>query len=177
MDFNYFFCMVKSKETNSDFKISEFACIGHVHLKVSNLDNSLKFYTQLLGFKLISKFGESAAFISSGKYHHHIGLNTWESLGANPPQRNSTGLYHFAILLPNRKEFAKILQRLISLNYPIDGLADHGVSEAIYISDPDKNGIEFYWDKPKNKWPMDENGNIKMYTLDLDISNVLNELK
>ncbi len=147
--------------------------IGHVHLKVSNLERSLAFYRDLLGFEVKQLFGDSAAFISAGGYHHHIGLNTWHSKNAEPAPIRSPGLFHTAILYPSRKDLANILQRLLDAEYPLTGAADHGVSEAIYLDDPDKNGVELYWDKPKELWPVDENGNLKMITERLDINDLL----
>ncbi|MBI4037135.1 VOC family protein [Candidatus Daviesbacteria bacterium] len=163
-----------NKETN--FFISPKATIGHVHLKVSNLGVSIKFYNEILGFQIMTAI-DGAVFLSAGGYHHHIGLNTWESAHGNPPLKGSTGLYHFAILVPNRKELAKILKRLINKKWPIEGASDHGVSEAIYLSDPDGNGIEIYYDRPKDKWKYDSRGNIIMYTIPLDVDNLLKEIK
>jgi catechol 2,3-dioxygenase len=150
--------------------------IGHVHLKVSNLERAVRFYTEVMGFEETVRYGDSAAFLSVGGYHHHLGLNTWESAGASPPPQRSTGLYHFAILLPTRKALARTFQRLLDHNVPIDGASDHGVSEAIYLHDPDHNGIEIYWDRPRDQWPQDENGNLTMYTRRLDLRNLLQEL-
>ena len=150
--------------------------IGHVHLKVSNLDNSLKFYCDVLGFKLKQKIFNQAAFISSGDYHHHIGLNTWESQGGKPPEQGTTGLYHFAIFYPESKEFADALNRLNKHNIPLEGASDHGVSEAIYIRDPDNNGVELYWDRPESLWPKDKESNLKMYTKNLNLSTLIQEL-
>ncbi|HEV7780283.1 MAG TPA: VOC family protein [Chitinophagaceae bacterium] len=147
--------------------------IGHVHLKVTDLERSLQFYRDLLGFELQQYYGDSAAFISAGGYHHHIGLNTWQSKGAGPAPVRAAGLYHTAILYPARKDLAVILQRLIDANYPLTGASDHGVSEAIYLDDPDKNGVELYWDKPKEQWPVDEKGNLKMITAQLDLDDLL----
>jgi catechol 2,3-dioxygenase len=155
------------------YKIPAGARIGHVHLKVSDLERSLKFYRDLLGFELQQYYGDSAAFISAGGYHHHIGLNTWHSKNAGPALLNATGLYHTAILYATRKELAIAVKRLIDANYPLTGASDHGVSEAIYLNDPDKNGVELYWDKPKDQWPRDENGNLKMVTEPLDLISLL----
>lgn len=151
--------------------------IGHVHLKVSNLERAVRFYTEIMGFEETVRYGDSAAFLSVGGYHHHLGLNTWESAGAAPPPQRSTGLYHFAILLPTRKELARTFKRLLDHNVPIDGASDHGVSEAIYLHDPDHNGIEIYWDRPRDQWPQDEAGNLTMYTRRLDLQGLLDELK
>ena len=150
--------------------------IGHVHLKVSDLDKALSFYRGLLGFELMQKYGSQAAFISAGGYHHHIGLNTWYSKDGKPAPANAPGLFHTAILYPTRKDLATILQRLIDASYPITGASDHGVSEAIYLNDPDENGVELYWDKPREKWPLDTEGNLQMVTEQLDLENLLNEL-
>ncbi|WP_020403227.1 VOC family protein [Gracilimonas tropica] len=150
--------------------------IGHVHLKVSDLQRSLDFYCGLLGFELITTYGEDAAFISAGGYHHHIGLNTWQSKGAPPAPKRSAGLFHTAILYPTRKDLAEILQRLIDEQYPISGASDHGVSEAIYLDDPDQNGVELYWDRPKDQWPKKEDGSIDMFTKTLDVESLLGEL-
>ena len=147
--------------------------IGHVHLKVADLERSLHFYRDLLGFEVQQYYGESAAFISAGGYHHHIGLNTWYSKNAPPAPRNTAGLFHTAILYPTRKDLAVALKRLIDANYPLTGTSDHGVSEAIYLDDPDKNGVELYWDKPKEEWPRDKNGNLEMVTEALDIEDLL----
>ncbi|NHA04714.1 glyoxalase [Mucilaginibacter sp. HC2] len=161
----------------NDYKIPVQTRIGHVHLKVSNLQRSLDFYCGLLGFEKMAAYGDQAAFISAGGYHHHIGLNTWQSKGAPPAPEYAPGLYHTAILYPERKDLAVALQRLIDAKYQITGASDHGVSEAIYLDDPDKNGVELYWDRPKEQWPMDENGNLGMYTRRLDIEGLLGLLK
>jgi len=150
--------------------------IGHVHLKVSNIERSVKFYTEALGFELMQRFGQSAAFLSAGGYHHHLGLNTWESAGGPPPAPGTTGLYHFAILYPDRKELARALKRLLDYGWNIDGAADHGVSEAIYLHDPDYNGIEIYRDRPRAEWPI-ENGELKMANAPLDFDALLAELE
>lgn len=161
----------------TDYKIPKGTRIGHVHLKVSDINRSLDFYCGLLGFELTTTYGSEAAFISAGGYHHHIGLNIWYSKNAPQPPVRSTGLFHFAILYPSRKELAFILQRLIKEHYPLGGASDHGVSEAIYLEDPDKNGIELYWDKPKEQWPVKPDGSIDMYTHQLDLDDLLNEIK
>jgi len=147
--------------------------IGHVHLKVADLERSLKFYRDLLGFEVQQYYGDSAVFISAGGYHHHIGLNTWHSKNAGPAPINTAGLYHTAILYPTRKDLANALKRLIESKYPLTGASDHGVSEAIYMNDPDRNGVELYWDKPKNQRPVDENGNLVMVTERLDLESLL----
>ena len=151
--------------------------IGHVHLKVADLQRSLDFYVGVLGFELIQRYGTQAAFISAGGYHHHIGLNTWESLGGSPPPRGSTGLFHTAILYPTRAALADALQRLINAGIDLDGGSDHGVSEALYLRDPDQNGVELYWDRPKEQWPRDAKGNLAMVTEALDLDGLLAELK
>jgi catechol 2,3-dioxygenase len=143
--------------------------IGHVHLKVTDIEQSLKFYRDILGFDIQQYYGDSAVFISAGGYHHHIGLNTWHSKNTGPAPVRSAGLYHVAILYPERKDLATILKRLIEAKYPLTGAADHGVSEAIYLDDPDRNGIELYWDKPKDQWPRDAQGNLQMVTEPLDL--------
>jgi len=150
--------------------------IGHVHLKVSDLDKALTFYQGVLGFELMQKFGSQAAFISAGGYHHHIGLNTWYSKNEKPAPRNAPGLFHTAVVYPSRKDLAIALQRLIDVKYPLTGSADHGVSEALYLDDPDGNGVELYWDKPKEQWPFDSKGNLQMVTEHLDLENLLAEI-
>jgi len=151
--------------------------IGHVHLKVSDLPRSLQFYCDLLGFTLTATYGSDAAFISAGGYHHHIGLNTWQSKGASPPPRRSTGLFHTAILYPERRDLAIAYQRLLKAGYPLTGAADHGVSEALYLDDPDQNGVELYWDRPREAWPLQPDGSIHMYTRPLDLEGLLRELR
>jgi catechol 2,3-dioxygenase len=163
-----------SEVTNSR-PIDPGVSIGHVHLKVADLDRSLKFYRDILGFELTQRYGSQAAFISAGGYHHHIGLNTWESKGGSPPPPGTTGLYHIAIKYPTRSSLADALQRLTAAGYPFDGAADHGVSEALYLRDPDDNGVELYWDRPEDKWPRDAEGNISMYTRSLDLDGLLKE--
>jgi catechol 2,3-dioxygenase len=150
--------------------------IGHVHLKVANLQRALDFYCGVLGFELTQRYGEEAAFVSAGGYHHHIGLNTWESRDGSPPPKGATGLYHFAILYPTRAALADALRRLMQANISLEGASDHGVSEALYLSDPDGNGIELYWDRPKELWPRDENGQIEMSTRQLELNSLLGEL-
>ena len=150
--------------------------IGHIHLKVANLDRSLAFYRELLGFSLVSMYGSQAAFISAGGYHHHIGLNTWRSKDAPPAPVRSAGLFHTAILYPTRRDLAVALQRLIDANYPVTGAADHGVSEAIYLNDPDQNGVELYWDRPREQWPLQPDGSIEIYTHPLNLEGLLNEI-
>jgi catechol 2,3-dioxygenase len=150
--------------------------IGHIHLKVSDLDKALAFYIDLLGFEITQRYGSQAVFISAGGYHHHIGLNTWYSKNAPPAPNNNCGLFHTAILYPTRRDLAIALQRLIDAKYPLIGASDHGVSEAIYLDDPDGNGVELYWDKPKEQWPFDGEGNLQMVTDHLDISSLLAEI-
>ena len=150
--------------------------IGHVHLKVTDLERSLKFYRDMLGFELQQLYGDSAAFVSAGGYHHHIGLNTWFSKNGKPAPGNSAGLFHTAILYPTRRDLALILKRLIDAKYPLTGASDHGVSEAIYLDDPDGNGVELYWDRPKEQWPLDDSGNLKMVTEPLDLNGLIAEL-
>ena len=161
-------------------KINEFidpkTSIGHVHLKVADLKRSVQFYTEILGFDVMTRMGNSAAFLSAGGYHHHIGLNTWESANGNQPPQGSTGLYHFAILVPSRKELARAFKRLTEHDYPVEGASDHGVSEAIYLKDPDGNGIEIYADRPRSKWKYDSKGELMMYTNRLDIDDLMKEL-
>jgi catechol 2,3-dioxygenase len=159
-----------------DYRIHPDTKIGHIHLTVSDLEKSLKFYRDLLGFEITAWYGSAAVFLSAGGYHHHIGLNTWAGKGASPAPPGHAGLYHFAILFPDRKELAKIVKRLYEVNYKIEGASDHGVSESIYLSDPDGNGVELYCDRPIESWPVDANGNLAMTTKQLDILNLLAEL-
>jgi catechol 2,3-dioxygenase len=149
--------------------------IGHVHLKVSDLQRSLHFYCDVLGFEVTQRYGSQAAFISAGGYHHHIGLNTWESLGGSPPPEGSTGLFHVAILYPTRKSLANALRRLMESGVAVDGASDHGVSEALYLRDPDENGIELYWDRPRDEWPRSIDGELAMFTQRLDLNQLLYE--
>jgi catechol 2,3-dioxygenase len=151
--------------------------IGHVHLKVADLDRALGFYRDVLGFELTQRLGRSAAFLSAGGYHHHIGLNTWESLRGAPPPSGSTGLYHLAIAYPTRAELADALERLLRAGIPLEGASDHGVSEALYLRDPDGNGVELYWDRPRPEWPHTANGELAMVTEPLNIENLLTEAK
>jgi len=151
--------------------------IGHVHLKVSDLERSLAFYCGVLGFTLMQRFGHQAAFVSAGGYHHHIGLNTWESLGGSPPPAGSTGLYHVAILYPRRADLADALVRLQKAGIELDGASDHGVSEALYLRDPDQNGVELYWDRPREKWPFTPDGQLAMFSRALDLGSLLDELE
>src|SRR5438445_3876866 len=148
--------------------------IGHVHLKVSDIDRALGFYRDVLGFEETTRYGDQAVFISAGGYHHHIGLNTWESLGGSPPPPGTTGLYHVAIRYPTRAALADALRRVLEARIPLSGASDHGVSEAIYLHDPDENGIELYWDRPKDQWPR-EGGKVTMYTRPLDLEGLLAE--
>ena len=149
--------------------------IGHVHLKVADLDRALGFYVGVLGFELMQRFGAQAAFISAGGYHHHIGLNTWESRNGSPPPAGSTGLYHLAILYPTRADLADALRRLSAAGIDLDGASDHGVSEALYLSDPDGNGVELYWDRPDDQWPRAADGSLAMHTRRLDLAALLAE--
>ena len=147
--------------------------IGHVHLKVSDLERALSFYCGVLGFQLTQRFGDQAAFISTGGYHHHIGLNTWESRGGSPPAPGATGLYHAAILYPSRPALADALKRLMVASIALEGASDHGVSEALYLRDPDDNGVELYWDRPEPDWPRTPQGHLAMYTQPLDLQELL----
>ena len=160
----------------STYKVPAQTRIGHVHLKVSDLQRALSFYQGVLGFEITTHYGDQAVFLSAGGYHHHIGLNTWYSKGGEKPEQDRTGLFHTAILYPTRKDLAIILKRLNDHGYPLTGSADHGVSEALYLDDPDGNGVELYWDKPKDQWPINDDGILEMYTKPLDLINLLNEL-
>lgn len=150
--------------------------IGHIHLRVADIERSLAFYVDVLGFSLKQRFGSQAAFIAAGDYHHHIGLNTWGSLGGSPPPRGSTGLFHLAVLYPTRAELADALRRLQSANIQLDGASDHGVSEALYVRDPDQNGVELYWDKPESEWPRTADGKIAMVTDPLDLEDLSRQI-
>ena len=149
--------------------------IGHVHLKVANLDRALAFYRDVLGFELTQRYGSEAAFLSAGGYHHHIGLNTWESGDGSPPPHGSTGLYHVAIVYPTRVKLADAVRRVLRAGIPLEGASDHGVSEAIYLRDPDGNGVELYWDRPRQEWPRKANGDLAMGTEPLDLDHLLLE--
>jgi catechol 2,3-dioxygenase len=151
------------------------ARIGHVHLKVADLDRALAFYCGVLGFGLMQRYGEQAAFVAAGGYHHRIGLNTWESRGAEPPPQGRTGLYHLAVLYPTRAALADALRRLIAAGIPLDGASYHGVSEALYLRDPDGNGVELYWDRPEEAWPRTLEGGLAMFTRRLDLEGLLGE--
>jgi catechol 2,3-dioxygenase len=164
-----------SAEPKSVAPIDPGTRIGHVHLKVADIDRALAFYCGVLGFELTQRLGPQAAFISAGGYHHHIGLNTWESRGGAPPPHGTTGLYHLAILYPTRAALADALQRLIDAKIPLEGASDHGVSEALYLRDPDDNGVELYWDRPKDKWPLTPDGKLAMFNRHLDLMNLLAE--
>ena len=152
-------------------------CIGHVHLKVSDLERSLCFYCGVLGFELTQRWGSRAAFVSAGGYHHHIGLNTWESLGGSPPPDGTTGLFHLAILYPNRAALGDALRRLIAAKISLDGASDHGVSEALYLRDPDENGVELYRDRPREEWPRTAEGELAMFTQPLDLEALLRDAR
>jgi len=147
--------------------------IGHVHLKVANIDRALGFYCDVLGFHVTQRLGNEAAFLSVGGYHHHIGLNTWESLGGSPPPPGATGLYHLAILYPTRSDLADALRRLVAAKIPLEGASDHGVSEALYLRDPDGNGVELYWDRSREQWPQTPEGSLAMFTRPLDLNDLL----
>lgn len=151
--------------------------IGHVHLKVSDLERALDFYCGVLGFQLMQRYGRQAAFVSAGGYHHHLGLNTWESLGGSPPAPGTTGLFHVAVLYPDRRTLAEALRRLAEADWPLDGASDHGVSEALYLRDPDQNGLELYRDRPEAEWPRTPQGELAMVTRPLDLAGLLAELK
>jgi catechol 2,3-dioxygenase len=161
------------ESTSSSYTVPAQTRIGHIHLKVADLERALKFYRDLLGFQVMQYYGNSAVFISAGGYHHHIGLNTWQSKNGTAPPPQSTGLFHTAIVYPSRKDLAFIVKRLLDAGYPLTGTADHGVSEAIYLNDPDENGVELYWDKPKEQWPVDEAGNLMMVTDPLNLDELL----
>ena len=150
--------------------------IGHVHLKVADIERALHFYCDVLGFDLMQRMGDSAAFVSAGGYHHHIGLNTWESRGGVPPASRMTGLCHLAILYPTRRSLAEALKRLIDAGISLEGASDHGVSEGLYLRDPDENGVELYWDRPESDWPLTPSGGLDMFTKPLDLQKLLDAL-
>lgn len=158
-----------------DYTVPPSTGIGHVHLKVSDLPKALTFYRDILGFEITQWYGDAAVFLSAGGYHHHIGLNTWHSRNAGPAPVRACGLYHTAILYPTRKDLAIVLKRLIAAKYPLTGAADHGVSQALYMNDPDGNGVELYWDRPRSDWPRSSDGNIAMVTEELDLQELLAE--
>ncbi|MBV8215751.1 MAG: VOC family protein [Verrucomicrobia bacterium] len=160
---------------NTSKPISQGARIGHVHLKVANIDRALEFYCGVLGFELTARFGNEAAFISAGGYHHHIGLNTWESRNGSPPAPGTTGLYHLAILYPTRAELSDALRRVLAAGIQLDGASDHGVSEALYLRDSDENGVELCWDRPREEWPHFPDGRLQMFTKALDLDSLLHE--
>ncbi|GJM43438.1 MAG: glyoxalase [Gemmatimonadota bacterium] len=147
--------------------------VGHVHLKVSDLERAISFYRDVLGLEVMQRMGDSAAFLSAGGYHHHLGLNTWESRGAGPAPRRAAGLFHAAFLYPTREALAVAYRRLIEMGVPLDGAADHGVSEALYLRDPDDNGLELYWDRPREEWPLSDDGSLEMFTRALDLEALL----
>lgn len=151
--------------------------VGHIHLTVADLDRALGFYRDILGFEITTRYGDSAVFLSAGGYHHHIGLNTWAGKGAPPAPKGHSGMYHVAFLYPTRKELAKILKRLMDIQYPLTGAADHGVSEAIYLNDPDENGVELYADRPRSEWKVKNDGEVEMVTEVLDLDSLLSECK
>lgn len=161
----------------ADYTVPAQTRIGHVHLKVADLNRSLEFYRDLLGFEVTTMYGDQAAFLSAGGYHHHIGLNTWHSSGAPRASRNTVGLYHTAIVYPARKDLALIFNRIREAGYPLSGASDHGVSEALYLDDPDGNGVELYWDRPREEWPSKPDGSLEMYTHPLDLQDLLKEME
>ena len=164
-----------SPTTDAAYVVPAQTRIGHVHLQVTDIDKALSFYRDILGFQVVHRYGNQAAFISAGGYHHHLGLNTWNSLGGPPARKQGAGLFHTAILYATRAELAGALRQLAAANYPITGTADHGVSEAIYLDDPDGNGVELYWDRPREQWPLAPDGSLQMYTRALDLAGLLAE--
>jgi catechol 2,3-dioxygenase len=164
-----------NSQTNSPYVVDARVRIGHVHLKVADLQRALRFYAGVLGMEVMQRYGDGAVFLSAGGYHHHIALNTWESLGGSPPAEGATGLYHTAIVYPTRAALATALRRVLEAKIPLQGAADHGVSESIYLNDPDENGVELYCDKPKEKWPRSADGKLEMYTRRLDLHELLKE--
>jgi catechol 2,3-dioxygenase len=163
--------------TNETAAIDPRVRIGHIHLRVADLQRALDFYCGVLGFELTTRYGTQAAFVSAGGYHHHIGLNTWESLGGSPPPPGTTGLYHVAILYPDRAALGDALLRLTQASIPLDGASDHGVSEALYLRDPDGNGVELYWDRPREEWPQTPEGKLTMFTRALDVNKLVTAAK
>jgi len=168
--------MKKVSKTPKKFVANPETNIGHVHLTVADLDHSLSFYRDVLGFEITTRYGENAVFLSAGGYHHHIGLNTWAGKGATPPPAGHSGLFHFAILFPTRRDLAVVLKRLLDAKYPLTGTADHGVSEAIYLNDPDGIGVELYADRPRKAWKVKNDGDVEMITIELDVASLLAEL-
>jgi catechol 2,3-dioxygenase len=166
-----------SSEANHSYVIDPQVRVGHIHLKVANIARALQFYCGVLGFEVTQRFGQSAAFLSAGGYHHHLAVNTWESLGGSPPPRVSTGLYHTAILYPTRVKLAEALRRVLDAGIALEGAADHGVSESIYFRDPDENGVELYCDRAKALWPRTPDGELAMYTRPLDLRKLLSEIR
>ncbi len=167
---------MQNEQTRNTRSVSSRAQIGHVHLKVANIERALGFYRDILGFKVTQRYGEDAAFLSAGGYHHHIGLNTWMSKDAPPAPRSSAGLFHLAVLYPERRDLAQALQWLLEAGHQIDGASDHGVSEALYLRDPDENGVELYADRPEDEWPRTGTGELAMFTRPLDLESLLAEL-
>ena len=165
--------MTDAEKTETPSPVDPQVRIGHVHLKVADLERALGFYRDVLGLEVMQRMGGSAAFLSAGGYHHHIGLNTWESEGGSPPPPGSTGLYHVALLYPTRAALADALRRLIAAGIPLEGASDHGVSEALYLRDPDDNGVELYWDRPREAWPRTVGGELALYTRRLDLEGLL----
>ncbi|MDT0690264.1 VOC family protein [Salegentibacter sp. F188] len=159
-----------------NYKIPAQTRIGHIHLKVSNIENALTFYHDLLTFEITERMGDQAVFLSAGGYHHHIALNTWNSKDAPQASKKGVGLFHTAIVYPTRKDLAEVLKRLLEADYPLTGVADHGVSEALYMDDPDGNGVELYWDRPRDQWPKKPDGSVRMYTRNLDLQDLLAEM-
>ena len=171
------FCLTEGVAANGSTPIDPGVDIGHVHLKVADVDRALDFYCDVLGFELMQRYGADAAFVSAGGYHHHIGLNSWESKGGSPPPRGTTGLFHTAIRYPSRRALADALRRLVEAGVPLTGASDHGVSEALYLNDPDGNGVELYWDRPKEEWPPPQPGErVEMFTRPLDLDDLMTEL-
>jgi catechol 2,3-dioxygenase len=169
--------MSEESLSEAEYHVPDGTSIGHVHLKVADLERAIAFYGATLGFRVMQRYGREAAFLSAGGYHHHIGLNTWESKGGPPPQRGTTGLYHVAILYPSRLELARAVWRVLDAGVPLEGASDHGVSEAVYLRDPDGNGLELYRDRKRDDWPVDEQGNLVMGTYPLDLPSLLEEAR